>query len=161
MSTDSFATIAATPFVTSPATFTVGSTPTVELPQPAPQPTGPRPNSSTGFVPWEPASWDETSLTVAEVGALAMKMLLHCGTASGRRIAEQLKLPFSLVGELLRTLKTQLFVTHKGSALVHDYEYELTVAGLERARRYNDHCTYCGAAPVSLDDYAEIGRAHV
>jgi predicted ATPase with chaperone activity len=34
-----------------------------------------------------------------------------------------------------------------------DYEYELSQTGFERARRFSEQCTYCGAAPVVLTDY--------
>ena len=36
---------------------------------------------------------------------------------------------------------------------MNDYVYQLTDLGRERARRFMDHCTYFGSAPVSLMDY--------
>jgi predicted ATPase with chaperone activity len=36
---------------------------------------------------------------------------------------------------------------------MNDYQYEATDFGRERARRYAQHCTYFGSAPVSLEDY--------
>jgi predicted ATPase with chaperone activity len=36
---------------------------------------------------------------------------------------------------------------------MNDYVYQLTDLGRERARRFMEHCTYFGAAPVSLTDY--------
>lgn len=50
-------------------------------------------------------------------------------------------------------LKGQRFVIYKGSASLADYVYELTEAGLQRARLQAQDCTYCGAAPVPLSDY--------
>ena len=42
---------------------------------------------------------------------------------------------------------------------MNDFQYQLTDLGRERARRYCDHCTYFGAAPVSLKDYvASVAR---
>ena len=38
-------------------------------------------------------------------------------------------------------------------AAAGDFLYELTELGIERARRYWEHCTYCGSIPVSLKDY--------
>ena len=36
---------------------------------------------------------------------------------------------------------------------MNDYQYQITDFGRERARRLAQHCTYFGAAPVSLPDY--------
>ena len=54
------------------------------------------------FVPIEPESFREADLTDSEVEALILKYLLARGDASGRDIADQVKLPFVLVDELLR-----------------------------------------------------------
>ena len=50
-------------------------------------------------------------------------------------------------------MKADQLVVHKGSAPMNDYLYQLTDIGRERARRLAEHCTYFGAAPVSLKDY--------
>ncbi|MHC4398150.1 MAG: AAA family ATPase [Planctomycetota bacterium] len=105
------------------------------------------------FLPFEPQSFRQAQLTDSEVEALALKFLLARGDASGREIADDVKLPFALVDELLRTLKQDQLVVHKGSAPMNDYQYQLTDMGRERARRYSMHCSYFGAAPVALDDY--------
>ena len=42
---------------------------------------------------------------------------------------------------------------------MNDYQYQLTDLGRERARRYSQHCTYFGAAPVSLADYVASVKA--
>ena len=34
-----------------------------------------------------------------------------------------------------------------------DYEFELSPSGYDRVKRAMEHCSYCGSAPVSLDDY--------
>jgi predicted ATPase with chaperone activity len=54
---------------------------------------------------------------------------------------------------LLREMKNQQMVCHRGSAPMNDFQYQLTDLGRERARRLSEHCTYFGSAPVSLDDY--------
>ena len=36
---------------------------------------------------------------------------------------------------------------------MNDFQYQLSDLGRERGRRYSQHCTYFGAAPVSLQDY--------
>ena len=105
------------------------------------------------FVPVEPESFREAQLTDSEVEALALKFLLARGDAAGREIAEQIKLPFVLVDELLRGMKNDQLVVHKGSAPMNDYQYQLTEMGQERARRYAMQCAYFGSAPVALNDY--------
>ena len=105
------------------------------------------------FLPIEPESFRAAGLTDSEVEALILKFLLARGDASGRDIAEQIRLPFVLVDELLRQLKTDQLVVHKGAAPMNDYQYELTDLGRERGRRYVQHCSYFGSAPVSLGDY--------
>ena len=82
-----------------------------------------------------------------------MKFLLARGDATGRDIADQVKLPFVLVDELLREMKNEQLVVHRGSAPMNDFQYQLSDLGRERGRRYSQHCTYFGAAPVSLSDY--------
>jgi len=106
-----------------------------------------------GFMPVEPASFEEAKLTESEVEALSLKYLLARGEASGRDIAEQLKLPYRLLEMLLQQMKNDRLVGHRGAAAMNDYVYQLTDIGRERARRYSEHCTYYGSAPVSLQEY--------
>jgi hypothetical protein len=114
--------------------------------------------SKDPFVPIEPASFREARLTDSEVEALILKYLLARGDVCGRDIADQIKLPFVLIDELLWKMKNDQLVVHKGSAPMNDYRYQLTDVGSERARRHSQHCTYFGAAPVSLADYiAAVG----
>jgi hypothetical protein len=118
--------------------------------QTAATPAGTKP---TAFTPAEPESFQEAGLTDSEVEALIVKFLLARGDVVGRDIAEQIKLPFVLLDELLRQMKYSQLVVHHGSAAMNDFVYQLTDLGRERARRYSLHCTYFGAAPVSLKDY--------
>lgn len=107
----------------------------------------------SAFMPIEPADFAEASLNSTQVEALILKYLLARGTALGRDIAEQVKLPYRPVTDLLKDLKSEHLVTFKSAATMNDFEYVLTDMGCERARRYAAHCTYFGAAPVSLEDY--------
>ena len=111
------------------------------------------------FVPVEPKSFRDACLTDSEVEALALKYLLARGDAAGRDIADQIKLPFVLVDELLRQLKDCQLVVHRGSAPMNDFQYQLSDLGRERARRYAQHCTYFGSAPVALKDYIASVKA--
>jgi len=115
--------------------------------------------SADCFVPIEPRSFRAASLTDSEVESLVLKYLLARGDASGREIADQVKLPFVLVDEFLRDLKDSQLVVHRGSAPMNDFQYQLSDLGRERGRRYSQHCTYFGSAPVSLNDYIEGVKA--
>lgn len=107
----------------------------------------------SAFVPHEPASLRDADLSEGLIEELILKYLLSIGNMTGRAIADQVKLPFKLVEERLRQIKTDQLVVYRGAAPMNDYEYQLTDMGRERARRYAEHCTYFGAAPVSLRDY--------
>ncbi len=111
-----------------------------------------------GFFPTEPGSFRAAGLTDSEVEGLILKYLLSRGEAIGRDIADQVKLPFVLLDELLRQMKNDQLVVYRGSAAMNDYCYQLTELGQERARRLSEHCTYFGAAPVPLRDYIESVR---
>jgi DNA-binding PadR family transcriptional regulator len=105
------------------------------------------------FLPFEPATFREAQLNEAEVEALILKYLLSCGSATGRDIADQVKLAFKPVEELLRQMKNEQLVVYRGAAQMNDYQYQVTDMGRERARRLIEHCSYFGSAPVSLKDY--------
>jgi predicted ATPase with chaperone activity len=110
------------------------------------------------FFPLEPQSFREAQITESQVEAIALKYLLARGTSTGRDCADQLKLPFKLLDELLRQMKTDQLVVYSGAAPMNDYQYQLTDMGRERARRHVADCTYFGSAPVSLKDYiASVG----
>lgn len=105
------------------------------------------------FVPTEPTSFDAAGLTDSDVEGLLIKYLHARGNVTGRSMAEQVRLPFVLVDELLRDMKEAHLVVHRKDAPMNDYEYQLSEMGRERARRLALSCTYFGAAPVSLEDY--------
>ena len=111
------------------------------------------PDEQDAFVPVEPESFREAGLTDTEVEALILKYLMARGDASGHDVADQIRLPFVLVDGLLRQLKADQLVVHKGSAPMNDYQYQLSDIGRERARRYHEQCSYFGSAPVILKDY--------
>jgi DNA-binding MarR family transcriptional regulator len=105
------------------------------------------------FVPLAPASLAATGLSESQMEGLVLKFLLNSGTAYGREIADQLKLPLPLVSQLLQRMKVEQLIAYKSSDVLNDYVHQLTPQGCERTRRYSEVCTYFGAAPVSLADY--------
>jgi hypothetical protein len=111
------------------------------------------------FVPLEPTTLHEAGVSGGLLESLVMKFLLANGNATGREAAAQVKLPFKLVEDLLRQLKNDQLVVYRDTAPMNDYQYQLTDLGRERGRRYADHCTYFGAAPVAFEDYVASVRA--
>lgn len=120
---------------------------------PEPAPAGAGSGASEAFIPREPNTLAEARLNESEVEALCLKYLLNIGQATGRDIAEQVKLSFKLVDGLMFQMKSDQLVVYRGAAPMNDYEYQLTDMGRERARRLVEHCTYYGSAPVHLKDY--------
>ncbi len=108
---------------------------------------------SEKFLPKCPETIEETGLALEEIERLILKFLLQKGTSSGRAIALQIRLPFGIVDPILKSLKYDQLLSLINSADMGDYEYGTTENGRERARRYAEECTYCGAAPVVLRDY--------
>jgi DNA-binding PadR family transcriptional regulator len=119
---------------------------------PAPSATGPE-QLSGEFYPKEPTSLREAKRSESEVEELILKFLLARGDGTGREISDQIKLPFGLLEELLRQMKMDQWIVHRGAAAMNDYQYQLTDKGRERARRHTEHCTYFGSTPVALSDY--------
>lgn len=105
-------------------------------------------------VPLAPRTLEEAGLSEAELEGLILKYMLSKARATGREIADQIKLPFGLIEEFLYKLKEDRLVLFKAAGPLSDYVYEPTDAGCEKALRYNQHSTYYGAAPVPLADYA-------
>ncbi|MGI9517079.1 MAG: AAA family ATPase [Pirellulaceae bacterium] len=105
------------------------------------------------FVPRCPRSFEEAKLSESKVEELVLKYLLARGDASGRKISEQIKLPFILIEKFLNKLKLEQVIAYIGQATMNDYICRLTDIGTVRARGYSNICTYYGAAPVCLQDY--------
>ena len=114
---------------------------------------------ATEFIPREPERLEQVGMGAEEIERLVLKYLLARGSTEGRRIAQSLCLPFSLLAPIFTDLKTLQLVAYRNSASMGDYEYILTDVGRERARRYSEECTYFGAAPVSLKDYVHSVKA--
>ncbi|QDU95971.1 hypothetical protein Pla8534_37900 [Lignipirellula cremea] len=121
--------------------------------EPTPKAADGRPVAKTPFVPLAPRSLEEIGIPTAEIETLILRYLLFAGSSSGRRIADQIRLPFGLLRDLFQAMKTQMLVAYRGTAGASDYEYELSSSGVEKAHACNGRCTYFGSAPVALEDY--------
>lgn len=125
-----------------------------EAPPAPPQPAAPAP-ARAAFRPLAVADFQQAGLHFAQIESLVLKFVLNIGVASGRRIAEELGLPFGPFPEFLRNLKNQQIVAYTNSATANDYLYTLTESGRARAKLYNEECSYAGSAPVPFDDYVK------
>jgi len=111
------------------------------------------------FVPEEPRSLTEVGISHSEIESLMLKLLFARGDLTGRDVADHIRLPFILADEVLRQLKKDQLVVHRGSAAMNDYVYQLTDYGRERARRQSERCRYFGATPVTLEAYIQSVQA--
>ncbi|MFO0908938.1 MAG: AAA family ATPase [Isosphaeraceae bacterium] len=107
------------------------------------------------FRPKPVASFEEAGLTNGMVESLILKFLFNIGVSSGRKIAEELGLPFGPFPEFLRILKNNQIVTYTNSTAANDYIYSLTDTGRARAKTYMEECSYVGTAPVPFEDYVK------
>jgi predicted ATPase with chaperone activity len=105
------------------------------------------------FQPAEPRTLDETGLPESMVEGLICKYLAMVGTASGRSIAQEICLSYTLLEDRFHRLRTRQILSHKGAAALNDYVYTLTDQGREFAQHQLELCTYPGPAPVPLGDY--------
>ncbi len=109
--------------------------------------------SDDTFRPAEPRSLAETRLSATVIEDLVCKFLLAIGSASGREIAANVCLPFGVLEELLRSLRTRQVLVQTGSAQLGDYVFGLTEQGRTRAQSAMRSCAYVGPAPVTLNEY--------
>jgi predicted ATPase with chaperone activity len=110
-------------------------------------------NGRRAFYPKVVSTFEEAGLSHAMIESLVLKFLINVGTASGRRIASELGLPFGPFPEFLRQLKNQQIVSYSASSAASDFVYSLTDLGRARGKIYLEECTYVGAAPVLFEDY--------
>ncbi len=140
--------------------FIQEQTPRARNEKPAPpQPEAAEAPQGDRFLPRCPRSFQEAKLSESKVEELILKFLLARGDASGRKIAEQIKLPYILIEKFLNKLKLEQVIAYIGQAAMNDYICRLTEIGNARARGYANLCTYFGAAPVCLQDYCRSVKA--
>lgn len=105
------------------------------------------------YFPPRPTTIREAGLREVDVESLLVKALFSLGAASGKALANQIRLHGQIVRQTLDDLRAELLVTLKASTESGDFLYELTEKGVQKARQYCQHTSYCGAAPVPLTQY--------
>lgn len=115
--------------------------------------TPPLPPEAPRFVPEVPKTLEATGLTQVLVEDLIFKLILAKGAMTGREIAADLCLHFTVVEPILADLKGRLLLFHKSNAGMGDFIYMLTEAGQEKGMAARDISAYVGPAPVPYRDY--------
>jgi DNA-binding MarR family transcriptional regulator len=111
-------------------------------------------------VPPLPETLADTGIPESIIEQLILKYLYFRGELVGREIAASLGLQFSLIDELLETLKRQQKVAVKKSLGMGNSSglFALTEAGRAATREHLEYNQYMGPAPVPLYQYAEVVR---
>jgi predicted ATPase with chaperone activity len=115
--------------------------------------------SEREFRPIPAVDFESAGLNPAQVEGLVLKYLMGVGTASGRRLACELGLPFGPFPEFLRKLKAQQILAFSNTGTASDFDYSLTDSGRARAKAFFDECAYVGTAPVPFSDYLAAVKA--
>jgi len=105
------------------------------------------------FLPRAPETLEQMGLREDDAQKLVLKYLLQKGSALGREISSQIKIPFSILFPLLKNWKNEQLVTYRAAGEMGDYVFAIVEHGRERARKYNEECSYFGSAPVGLPEY--------
>jgi hypothetical protein len=110
--------------------------------------------------PPPPATIADSGLNAEVLAQLLLKTLIS-GEASGSRLADQLRVPYSLLDTLIQHARVEKLVEVRGTSGVGTagYRYILTDLGRDRAQQYMDICRYVGPAPVPLAQYNAYVRA--
>ena len=111
-------------------------------------------------VPREPECLEQAGLPESLVEQLIFKILYFRGDMYGQDLSTAIGLRFSVIDDIIESLKLRHHVQVKrslgmgtvGSVLA------LTEAGRERAREYLEANQYSGLAPVPLSQYTELVR---
>ena len=108
------------------------------------------------FVPPPISRLEDTGVHLVSTADIALKILYSSGYLTGFRIAELLCLPFNGIGDqVLEFLKREKLVEVKGQGGFGEgaYQYQITAAGIARAREAMDRNQYAGPVPVPIDVY--------
>ena len=116
--------------------------------------------TASGIIPPVPESLEELGVQPAVLEQLVVKFLYFRGELLGRELGSLLGVTFSLIDDLLETLKRQHFVGVKKSLGMGNMSgvFVLTEAGRNLAREFLLNNQYAGPIPVPLYKYTEVVR---
>ncbi|MFG0286902.1 MAG: AAA family ATPase [Rhodopirellula sp. JB044] len=118
-------------------------------------PGGFQPCRDEAWRPAEPTDLRANRISETLLEAIMFRFILNAGEAEGRRIAEQVQLPFRMIEPILERFKKDQLVAYKSSTATNDYVYVLTEAGRAIARNHLNDSTYYGSCPVRLTEYID------
>lgn len=112
----------------------------------------------TGVAPPVPESLRETGIADAVVEQLILKFLYNRGEMLGRELGTELGLDFSLIDEVLESLKRSHTVGVRKSLGMGNSSgiFFLTDAGRATTREHLENNQYVGPVPVPLAQYVEM-----
>ena len=112
------------------------------------------------LVPPVPETIEDTGLPQSTIEQLAFKLLYFRGDMLGRDLATAMGFKFSLLDELMESLKRQHLIQVKRSLGMGNSSavFALTEAGRNLTREYLDKNQYIGPAPVPLFQYTWFVR---
>jgi len=110
--------------------------------------------------PPPPMTMAETGLHYDTLAQLMLKTLV-AGEHSGTQLAENLRLPYSVLDAMIQHARVEKLIEVRGTAGVGSagYRYTLTDLGRDRAMQFFDISRYVGPAPVPLSHYSAYTRA--
>jgi hypothetical protein len=115
-------------------------------------------SSDDSVVPPVPESLEDTGIAPSIIEHLILKFLYYRGELMGRDVARLLGVPFSLIDELLETLKrTHTIGVRKSLGMGNSSGmFGLTEAGRSTTREVLETNQYTGPIPVPLYQYVEV-----
>ena len=119
-----------------------------------------QPDHQHTHIPPVPETIDDTGVAGSLIEQLIFKMLYFRGDLLGRDLSSAVGLKFSVVEELIETMKRQHLVQVKRSLGMGNSTaiFALTEAGRNLTREYLENNQYTGPAPVPLFQYAYFVR---
>jgi predicted ATPase with chaperone activity len=108
------------------------------------------------FIPAAPQSLHDAGVPTTQIEALILKGLYAKGEVSGRDLAKSLGLRFSLIADVVGTMRQQHLITVRRSLGMGDISsvFCLSEAGVQHARAALERSHYVGPAPVPVSEYA-------
>ena len=101
-------------------------------------------------------SLEDTGLDFGFLTDLTLKTVYSDTNCTTVGVAEKLKLPVSITGDLLQHLVRDRFIENRGQVTFQNNRYGMLDRGWERAHRVLEVSGYIGPAPVSLNSYNDM-----
>jgi hypothetical protein len=114
------------------------------------------PAEAASSAPHAPRTLEECDVDVPMLVALCARVLLQRGRQKLAQLSDCIKLPPSVVAQLLALMRAERLVEIAGHTGVEsEAAYQLSESGRQFAREAMQRCHYVGPAPVSLMAYSE------